>query len=939
MMIIGDISSVIANPKEDHSDENIIPLESLPDQANAMRVLRGKSNSELLDQNTEDVDSSFIDEDTVLSTNYKDMIVDSGVGINSYDPQFGSKLVISKDQKTYLRNNPNLIGVNKSKSVSKYYVSGILNQMIHTVNQTGHGSLPFSESYVSFVEYRTENGQLMDPIFDKLPKSGGKYWLNRMVTIGNLGQKSGSTKLHNSVDSMTYGESSSTGEKLVKGSTYWETNSNGVQKSYSTITSNGQYSLTDGTNYLSSFTLQGRDSQWVDIKITTTKDTSIDLYSQSSTPITAYSIVRVGSYKFWYYQFFLGTTPTSYLIKTKAVKTFDGYITICHEWQSNPFDDSQPPLCVDQETIATYIQPELTIELTNFNGYTGYYEQVDGVEEFKIDRFYTSSTNPDYITTMVLGDGFQPDTSNERMDAQVPPSARTSMQQAASTNPTKDRVFDVSLLLEKIVADFSTLKGDVQSKIYEMLSVSIALGGKKFADWIWRILEEYGFGSIERIINFFSTEDNQNRLANVILGDNDQTANNLQCQLNLNTPFTNSQQCYDDQAGLNYLAVAKVGILVFAQYIHDTFIATGGWQESAWNGLMNIIGHAGWTLVDVVNQIWSVTASAMTIIQQAAISVMNAVKSGITYLANSVKSAVLDGLVMGLTSMFEGFAFILNVYSDQISVTSQNNVITISTPNFDTTIEIRKISDAIEIELGDQVFGFSLFNEIETLSLTREDAISDLNYLFGTYLWSLISLTSSFILNKGKDPISQIGWAVSMMSSVFAQSAILVSFAQIISNIVSMNEANEYSKIVYDYVLTEYAALGTTTMLLFTPTILKSLGGLLSGLSSASGLTSVIVESTKLIAGSGAAAYGLAGYYFFPAIVKNHGGDLYSNEPNLVYKLITTFIANSVMVTTGIALNFITIVRMLSLINTILHFFTGFMFQQQFGYVPNTSWS
>ena len=358
-----------------------------------------------------------------------------------------------------------------------------------------------------------------------------------------------------------------------------------------------------------------------------------------------------------------------------------------------------------------------------------------------------------------------------------------------------------------------------------------------------------------------------------------------------------------------------------------------------WSDLMDLIGHSGWTLVDVVSLAFSGVSQVISAVKNAKDYVVNAVKAGISYLANTLKSAVLDELVMGLTSMFEGFAFILDAYSNQISVSSQNNVITISTPNFDTTIEIRKINGAIEIELGDNVFGFSPFNEIETLSLTREDAISDLNYLFGTYLWSLISLTSSFVLNKGKDPISQIGWAVSMMSSVFTQSAIFVSFAQIISNIVSMSEANEYSKIVYDYVLTEYAALGTTTMLLFTPTILKSLWGLLSGLSSASGLTSVIVESTKVIAGSGAAAYGLAGYYFFPAIVKNHGGYLHSNEPNLAYKLITTFIANSVMVTTGIALNFITIVRLLSLINTILHFFTGFMFQQQFGYVPNTSWS
>jgi len=46
-------------------------------------------------------------------------------------------------------------------------------------------------------------------------------------------------------------------------------------------------------------------------------------------------------------------------------------------------------------------------------------------------------------------------------------------------------------------------------------------------------------------------------------------------------------------------------------YIHDIFIAKNCWQESAWNGLMSLVGHAGWTLDVVLESIQNFTTYSL----------------------------------------------------------------------------------------------------------------------------------------------------------------------------------------------------------------------------------------------------------------------------------------------------------------------------------------
>ena len=57
-----------------------------------------------------------------------------------------------------------------------------------------------------------------------------------------------------------------------------------------------------------------------------------------------------------------------------------------------------------------------------------------------------------------MGNQFNANTLNEKQDAAIPYTARDSMDAAAAEEPTKNRVFDVTLLLERIVADFEVFK-------------------------------------------------------------------------------------------------------------------------------------------------------------------------------------------------------------------------------------------------------------------------------------------------------------------------------------------------------------------------------------------------------------------------------------------------------------------------------------------------
>jgi hypothetical protein len=76
---------------------------------------------------------------------------------------------------------------------------------------------------------------------------------------------------------------------------------------------------------------------------------------------------------------------------------------------------------------------------------------------------------------------------------------------------------------------------------------------------------KYGFGSIERIINWFGTEERKDLMANIVLN---------------NTAFA-SKLGYGNETGtLDYAFVAKLAVLTFADWVDITYV------ENSWIGNM-----------------------------------------------------------------------------------------------------------------------------------------------------------------------------------------------------------------------------------------------------------------------------------------------------------------------------------------------------------------
>ncbi len=251
--------------------------------------------------------------------------------------------------------------------------------------------------------------------------------------------------------------------------------------------------------------------------------------------------------------------------------------------------------------------------------------------------------------------------------------ARQSMKQAADENPTENRVFDVTLLLEKIVSDFEGFKAQVKGIIFELLTFEVSLlfatiSDNKLADFVWSKVNEYGFGSIERIIDWFSVESREDKLAQVILGDT-----NLQVEMNLNTPDNPS---YDPDIGLQYAAVAKAGILVFTDYIHDTYIAGGvSWVQSMWDWLMGQLGRSGDTLVDIVADVFTGVATALQTIKDNVGEFVDGIKEGTQFMLEAIIDAIFETLVSMVKFVIYSLMTLLLAIENSGSATLNTNSI------------------------------------------------------------------------------------------------------------------------------------------------------------------------------------------------------------------------------------------------------------------------
>jgi len=380
------------------------------------------------------------------------------------------------------------------------------------------------------------------------------------------------------IDALTYKASEGNtmvGEKIVAGTSYWAPidGANVVNETYAIVEStDGIFSLKKNSGYMASFALQQRYNSNVQLDIVTAQDAQSALYLESTVAVTPSSTSVSNNLRHQSYTLQVGSEITALSIKT-----------------------------------VTAGPSTLLIALTGYEGNTGVFKMVNGVEEF---TRYT--TVYEKVSALVLNDGFDLNVVNQKNDAQIPLSARTSMQAAAAEEPTKNRVFDINLLMENLVARFEEFRSSVKNQVYDLLKYKILFYTRyDLADGAWGL------------INWFNTEERKTMLANLITKD----------------PLLKDELGYDSSTGdMNYFAVAKAALLVFAQWLHKTYIATNAGLNALWNAVMG-----SQTLADLVAGIFTGVSSALASVKSGLEAAWDGIKSTGEYIIDSVLDAMFSG--------------------------------------------------------------------------------------------------------------------------------------------------------------------------------------------------------------------------------------------------------------------------------------------------------
>ncbi|MHA2030592.1 MAG: hypothetical protein ACW99Q_14485, partial [Candidatus Kariarchaeaceae archaeon] len=212
---------------------------------------------------------------------------------------------------------------------------------------------------------------------------------------------------------------------------------------------------------------------------------------------------------------------------------------------------------------------------------------------------------------------------------------------------------------------------------------------------------------------------------------------------------------YDDvSAGdLDYFAVAKAGILLFADHIHDQYLSSG-WAATTWSWLMGIIGRSGQTLVDIVASIWSLASATIAKVKSVATDVWNGVKAAGQFILNAILTVihgiiatVLEALIYAILTTLSALTGLTDViYGSSIDLKQNGNVL--------VSIDTRYDAKGITLEFNDydmvipspiSLSGGPL--EFETLSAGYSELLDNIGV--GTELlaiWSILMVGIGLII-------------------------------------------------------------------------------------------------------------------------------------------------------------------------------------------------
>ena len=549
------------------------------------------------------------------------------------------------------------------------------------------------------------------------------------------------------------------GEKIVAGTSYWAPidGANVVNETYAIVEStDGIFSLKKNSGYMASFALQQRYNSNVQLDIVTAQDAQSALYLESTVAVTPSSTSVSNNLRHQSYTLQVGSEITALSIKT-----------------------------------VTAGPSTLLIALTGYEGNTGVFKMVNGVEEF---TRYT--TVYEKVSALVLNDGFDLNVVNQKNDAQIPLSARTSMQAAAAEEPTKNRVFDINLLMENLVARFEEFRSSVKNQVYDLLKYKILFYTRyDLADGAWGLINEFGFGSVERIINWFNTEERKTMLANLITKD----------------PLLKDELGYDNSTGdMNYFAVAKAALLVFAQWLHKTYIATNAGLNALWNAFMG-----NQTLADLVAGIFTGATDALYTVKHNLQTTWDGIKSAGQFIMNSVIDKIMDGLTFAITSVLDGLLYLVSPYLvESYSSDPRSGVFNMTIGSSLLTLKMRRSHTALQLTDGQDVLLeedlLRLILPVESLGIT-EDVVTVLAI---SNAWYVLLDAILLAFSIASEPTKELALGAALTISMMFQMAFVPIDSKERSSKYSGKDLNKYFLLMSAILLIQSSMVKLAKMIL-----------------------------------------------------------------------------------------------------------------------------
>jgi hypothetical protein len=401
---------------------------------------------------------------------------------------------------------------------------------------------------------------------------------------------------------------------------------------------------------------------------------------------------------------------------------------------------------------------------------------------------------------------------NQKMTAHVPPDASDNMRAAVAEEPTKNRVFDINLIFEQIVSQYNTFKNQIESKVYEVLSFQVNFGvgvytDRRLANTVWSLLESYGFGSIERIINWYDTEERKELMANIVLN---------------NKGYAEKLGYGNETGSMDYLFAARLAVLTFVDWVDREYV------ENSWISSLAAAFGVNIRLADLVNQVFDISGFVLSSIRDELNKAWEGVKSAGEFIANEVLSTLyksvelmLKSVLLGFTNVIASFNTNLDIQFEETTGLQVNTGSSILTLNFesnnnglyfilnDIKISFLNLFTQIELEAPETLSLFDGYNPVGEISEIFESLLTSGWWIFATLIGVSIIKT---VMQMPIEPAAKVGIVLGSILTYY-----ISSIAQEVLQI-SNSENTQKNKDA----ITEFHISTGLSMLILTPQVIKA---------------------------------------------------------------------------------------------------------------------